>query len=200
MPIIEADGLSKTYRVYQKEKGLLGALRGLIHREYKEVKAVENVHFTIEPGEIVGFLGATPGEYFVDAQILPGAVFDLWVIRPDFRNRALGLLLMRAIEEEFDTTCCLGVNPGVVRFYTNRGYGYQERLNRYVAVLDPRRFQMMLAGAPGEPLRLPPSGRRHKCDPVRLGQSEGRGQAMHGGAVGRPARTALKVGYAMHAL
>src|SRR5213078_2357915 len=57
MPIIEADGLSKTYRVYQKKEGLFGALRGLLHREYKEVKAVENVKFTIEPGEIVGFLG-----------------------------------------------------------------------------------------------------------------------------------------------
>src|SRR5262245_3129734 len=29
MPIIQAEGLSKTYRVYQKQSGLLGAFRGL---------------------------------------------------------------------------------------------------------------------------------------------------------------------------
>ena len=57
MPIIKADGLTKTYRVFQKKEGLLGALRGLYHREYKEVRAVDNVSFTIEPGEMVAFLG-----------------------------------------------------------------------------------------------------------------------------------------------
>ena len=30
MPIIEADGLTKTYRVFQKKEGLLGALRGAL--------------------------------------------------------------------------------------------------------------------------------------------------------------------------
>ena len=57
MPIIEADGLTKTYRVFQKKEGLLGALRGLYRREYKEVKAVDDVSFAIEPGEMVAFLG-----------------------------------------------------------------------------------------------------------------------------------------------
>ena len=41
MPIIEADGLTKTYRVFQKKEGVLGALRGLYRREYKEVRAVD---------------------------------------------------------------------------------------------------------------------------------------------------------------
>ena len=54
MPIIQAEGLSKTYRVTQKKDGLLGAFRGLYHREYKEVKAVGGVSFSIEPGEMVG--------------------------------------------------------------------------------------------------------------------------------------------------
>ena len=61
MPIIEASGLSKTYRVYQKKEGLLGALRGLFRREYKEVRAVEDVSFHIESGEIVDFGGCCEG-------------------------------------------------------------------------------------------------------------------------------------------
>jgi ABC-2 type transport system ATP-binding protein len=57
MAIIEASGLTKTYRVYQKRGGFLGGVRGLFHREYKEVHAARDVTFTIEPGEMVAFLG-----------------------------------------------------------------------------------------------------------------------------------------------
>jgi ABC-2 type transport system ATP-binding protein len=75
MPIIEADGLSKTYRVYQKKEGLLGALRGLFRREYKEVKAVENVSFQIEPGEIVGFLGPNGAGKTTTLKMLSGLIY-----------------------------------------------------------------------------------------------------------------------------
>src|SRR6516165_8769131 len=75
MPIIEASGLSKTYRVYQKKEGLLGALRGLFRREYKEVKAVENVHFAIEQGEIVGFLGPNGAGKTTTLKMLAGLIY-----------------------------------------------------------------------------------------------------------------------------
>src|SRR5213593_602976 len=75
MPIIEADGLSKTYRVYQKKEGLFGALRGLFHREYKEVKAVEDVTFAIEPGEVVGFLGPNGAGKTTTLKMLAGLIY-----------------------------------------------------------------------------------------------------------------------------
>lgn len=75
MPIIAADGLSKSYRVYQKEGGLLGAVRGLFRREYKEVKAVENVSFTIEPGEVVGFLGPNGAGKTTTLKMLSGLIY-----------------------------------------------------------------------------------------------------------------------------
>jgi viologen exporter family transport system ATP-binding protein len=75
MPIIAANGLSKSYRVYQKQDGLLGALRGLFRREYKEVKAVENVSFNIEPGEIVGFLGPNGAGKTTTLKMLSGLIF-----------------------------------------------------------------------------------------------------------------------------
>jgi ABC-2 type transport system ATP-binding protein len=75
MPIIEADGLSKTYRVYQKKEGLLGALRGLFHRVYKEVRAVDSVSFQIEPGEIVGFLGPNGAGKTTTLKMLSGLIY-----------------------------------------------------------------------------------------------------------------------------
>ena len=55
--IIEVDDLSKTFKVPVREQGLRASLRSLVHRETKEVTAVDSVSFTIEPGEVVGFLG-----------------------------------------------------------------------------------------------------------------------------------------------
>ncbi len=75
MPMIEAEGLTKTYRVYQKKDGLFGALRGLFHREYKDIKAVENVSFTIEPGEIVGFLGPNGAGKTTTLKMLSGLIY-----------------------------------------------------------------------------------------------------------------------------
>jgi ABC-2 type transport system ATP-binding protein len=54
---IVADALSKTYRVYRKQDGLAGALKGLFARRYDEIHAAKNVSFKIEEGEFVGFLG-----------------------------------------------------------------------------------------------------------------------------------------------
>src|SRR5438128_9983984 len=75
MPIIEAQGLTKTYRVFQKNDGLLGALRGLYRREYKEVRAVDGVSFAIEPGEIVGFLGPNGAGKTTTLKMLSGLIY-----------------------------------------------------------------------------------------------------------------------------
>src|SRR5437870_1670795 len=75
MPIIEASGLSKHYRVYQKKEGLLGALRGLFRREVKEVRAVDGVDFTIEPGEMVAFLGPNGAGKTTTLKMLSGLIY-----------------------------------------------------------------------------------------------------------------------------
>ena len=75
MPVIEAKGLTKTFRVYRKKEGLLGALRGLVRREYRQIHAVENVSFTIEPGEIVAFLGPNGAGKTTTLKLLSGLLF-----------------------------------------------------------------------------------------------------------------------------
>ncbi len=57
MAVIEARDLTKTYRTYRKERGLLGAVKGLVKRQYQETRAADNISFKIEEGEFVGFLG-----------------------------------------------------------------------------------------------------------------------------------------------
>ena len=56
-PIIKVEQLSKTYKVPEREGGFGAAVRSFFKRTYKDVKAVQEVNFNIEQGEVVGFLG-----------------------------------------------------------------------------------------------------------------------------------------------
>src|SRR5438105_12950722 len=75
MPIIEANGLTKVYRVAQKKEGFLGAVRGLVRRQYKDVRAVEDVSFAIEPGEMVAFLGPNGAGKTTTLKMLSGLIY-----------------------------------------------------------------------------------------------------------------------------
>jgi ABC-2 type transport system ATP-binding protein len=57
MSPIEVNQLSKTFRVPERKGGFKAALGSVFRRRFKQVKAVEQVNFEIEEGEIVGFLG-----------------------------------------------------------------------------------------------------------------------------------------------
>jgi ABC-2 type transport system ATP-binding protein len=56
-PLISVHALSKHYRSFRRREGILGGLVNLFHREYQIVKAVENIHFEIGRGEMVGYIG-----------------------------------------------------------------------------------------------------------------------------------------------
>src|SRR5215468_2381562 len=73
--MIEASELTKTYRVAQKKEGVLGALRGLYRREYREVRAVDGVSFSIEPGEMVAFLGPNGAGKTTTLKMLSGLIY-----------------------------------------------------------------------------------------------------------------------------
>ena len=55
--IIEIKNVSKEFRVLNRREGLKGSLKDLFSRDYKTVRAVDNISMNIQQGEIVGYLG-----------------------------------------------------------------------------------------------------------------------------------------------
>ncbi len=74
MSIIEIQSLSKSYRVYQKREGLAASVRGLWHREYREIEAVRSIDLTVERGEFVAFLGPNGAGKTTTLKLLSGVI------------------------------------------------------------------------------------------------------------------------------
>lgn len=55
--IIEIKNISKEFKVLNRHEGLMGSIKDLFSRDYKIVRAVDNISMSIAQGEIVGYLG-----------------------------------------------------------------------------------------------------------------------------------------------
>jgi ABC-2 type transport system ATP-binding protein len=57
MAQILVENLVKTFQVAERRPGMWGAVRGLAHRKYRTVRALDGISFTVEPGEFIGYIG-----------------------------------------------------------------------------------------------------------------------------------------------
>ena len=55
--IIKMQNIVKEFKVLNRREGLRGSLKDLFSRDYKIVRAVDNISMGIEQGEIIGYLG-----------------------------------------------------------------------------------------------------------------------------------------------
>ena len=72
--MILVENLTKIYPVAVKQPGLKGTIKHFFNRTYRKVKAVQNVSFKIEPGEIVGFLGPNGAGKTTTLKMLTGLI------------------------------------------------------------------------------------------------------------------------------
>ena len=56
--IIQIKNITKEFKVLNRREGLKGSLKDLFSRDYKIVRAVDNISMNVEQGEIVGYLGS----------------------------------------------------------------------------------------------------------------------------------------------
>ena len=77
MDIIQVKDLSKEYKIVRRDSGIKNAFKSFIKREYRIVRAVDKVSFSIKKGEIVGYIGPNGAGKSTTIKMLSG------ILKPD---------------------------------------------------------------------------------------------------------------------
>ena len=77
MDIIQVKDLSKEYKIVRRDSGIKNAFKSFIKREYRVVRAVDKVSFSIKKGEIVGYIGPNGAGKSTTIKMLSG------ILKPD---------------------------------------------------------------------------------------------------------------------
>jgi ABC-2 type transport system ATP-binding protein len=77
LPQIVVERLTKSYFVAERAPGLLGAMKGVIHRRRRRIEALTDVSFSLARGELLGFIGPNGAGKSTTIKILSG------ILRPD---------------------------------------------------------------------------------------------------------------------
>lgn len=72
MSFIEVKQINKTFKVPEKQSGKFGTLKTFFNRKYKEIKAINNISFSIKKGEIVGYIGPNGAGKSTTIKVLSG--------------------------------------------------------------------------------------------------------------------------------
>lgn len=75
MAVITVKNLSKDFKVKIKEKGLKGSLKSLIKPKYKIIKAVKNISFEVDKGEMLAFIGPNGAGKSTSIKMMTGILF-----------------------------------------------------------------------------------------------------------------------------
>jgi ABC-2 type transport system ATP-binding protein len=166
MALIDVEGLTKTFRVALRRPGLRGALAGLVAREHRTVRALDGVSFSIEPGELVGYVGPNGAGKSTTIKILSG------ILVPDAgRCEVLGAVPWR---ERARTVARLGVVFGqrtqlwwdlpVIESFDLLRAIYRVPPADYRAARDELVAVLELAPLLDVPVRQLSLGQRMRCD------------------------------------
>ena len=136
--MIEVENLTRVFRTYKKLPGFWGGVKGLFHREFEETRAADNISFSIEEGEFVGFLGPNGAGKTTTLKMLSGLIFPT-----NGRARVAGFDPTKR-ENEYRRLFALVLGqknqlwwdlPAIESFYLLRAiYGLEQ--NAYQATLD----------------------------------------------------------------
>ena len=69
---IVVENLTKTFRVAERQAGMWGALKGLAHRRYRTVCALDAISFSLAAGELVGYIGPNGAGKSTTVKVLAG--------------------------------------------------------------------------------------------------------------------------------
>ena len=121
MTVIKVENLCKSFKVKEKEKGFKGSMKAIVKPKYKEVKAVKNISFEVDEGEIIAFIGPNGAGKSTTIKMLTGILY------PDSGNIEV-----------------LGINPTKERkklaYEIGTVFGQKEQLWMHLSPMDNFKF------------------------------------------------------------
>jgi ABC-2 type transport system ATP-binding protein len=72
MPLIEVNHLTKIFKTFERKEGVWGGIENLFVRQYRDLKAVDGISFSIDRGEMVGYIGANGAGKSTTIKMLTG--------------------------------------------------------------------------------------------------------------------------------
>jgi ABC-2 type transport system ATP-binding protein len=164
--MIQARGLSKSYWVAHHRRGALGALRGLVDRSGREVRAVRDISFEVAAGEIVGYVGPNGAGKSTTIKMLTGIL-----VPTAGEARVAGLVpwtqrkqLARQIGVVFGQRTQLWWDLPLIESLELLRFVYQVTAARFAANLDELRELLDLDDFLATPVRQLSLGQRMRGD------------------------------------
>ena len=168
MPAISVSHLKKHYRVLKKEPGVRGVVKSFLKREYKQVKAVDDVSFKIKEGELVGFIGPNGAGKTTTLKCLSGLLypsqgsvevlgFNPWQKKPEFLKQ-ISLVMGQKNQLWWDL-------PAIETFNLNKEI-YEIADQEYKKTLNELERLLEIKDLLKTPVRKLSLGERMKCELV----------------------------------
>ncbi len=165
-PAITVESMSKTYQVPEREGGFNAAVRSFFKRTYRDVRAVDQVSFQIQPGEVVGFLGPNGAGKTTTLKMLSGLLhpsagkaqvlgFTPWNLKPEYL-RSMTLVMGQRNRLSWDI-------PAADSFLLNQAV-YRIPDAEYKNTLAQLDELLELAPIMKKPVRNLSLGERMKCE------------------------------------
>ena len=163
---ITVDKLCKTYQVPEREGGFGAAVRSFFKRIYRDVKAVDQVSFQIQAGEVVGFLGPNGAGKTTTLKMLSGLLhpsagsarvlgFTPWELKPDYlRSMTLVMGQRNRLSWDIPASDSFLLNQAIYRIPDDE---YKVTLRELDELLD-------LSPIMKKPVRNLSLGERMKCE------------------------------------
>ena len=73
--MIQAEHLSKTYFIIEKEVGLKGSITAFFKPKKKSIPAVQDISLQVEKGEIIGYIGSNGSGKSTTIKMLTGVLY-----------------------------------------------------------------------------------------------------------------------------
>lgn len=145
LAVIDVDNLSKIFRIPQKDPGVAGALKALVRPRHQDKVAVDGISFSVEPGEVVGYIGVNGAGKSTTIKMLTGILLpssgQVRVLgRDPHRQRVanardIGVVFGQRSQLWWDLALIESLTM-VARIYEVPDARFKQLLNQFAATLD----------------------------------------------------------------